>query len=315
MSNHVEFLLNELFLFCPNACRLIARRSPIVPSKEKYTPIASPSSTTKVEAAKKLVTPSTMPWKPVQKLIISLNADDSSTTDFEDDADAWSETDKNNGNNSLASGGMSAEALRAFDNASPASIAMDSPLMAPCSPIDGETLLAAPDDASDDSRMAKNSAPTTDAFQMKLDEYLKQVRAKTDATQEMLPSIGGGMEKKSKPDKPKTIISLKQKTPVVCLTVTAFCYFLDCTMYIYVLSVLSTGCLSSANISAAGIPSLDQSDENFGKTERAKIVTIQTTTIENATECANSHIQSTERSTFHQYSCNTEEREPHHSDQ
>lgn len=262
---------------CLNACRPIARRSPVVPSEKKCTPTASSSSTTKVEAARKSAAANTMPWKPVQKLIISLRADDSSTTDFEDDAEAWNETDKNNENNSVASGGMTAEALRAFDNASPASIAMGSPLMAPCSPIDGETLSAALDDASDDPGTAKNSAPTTDAFQMKLDEYLKQVRAKTDATQEMLPSIGSGTEEKSKPAKPKTIINLKQKTPVVSLTGTAFFhvgYLIDYTYICMFLSFVSTGSLPSANISATGISTVDQPDENFGKTKRAKIITI-----------------------------------------
>lgn len=164
-----------------------------------------------------------LPWKPVKKLIISLKTDDSSTTDQEDDADALSEMDHHNKTNVSASNGMSADALRAFDNASPASIAMDSPSMAPCSPIDGENSLTASNDANDDSLPTKDAATkATDAFQMKLDEYLKQVRAKTDATQELRPSNDSvavvkpkGTVTKTQQTEKKTIINLKQKTPVV----------------------------------------------------------------------------------------------------
>lgn len=171
---------------------------------------------------KKSASTSVLPWKPVQKLVISLNADDSSTTEFEDDADVSNATDENSRTNALAWSGMSAEALRAFDNASPASIAMDSPSMAPCSPIDGENSLNALNQTDGDSSSAKDSTKSTDAFQMKLDEYLKQVRAKTDAAPEVLPLTGGQVAiRKPKPaattqqTEQKAIINIKQKTPVV----------------------------------------------------------------------------------------------------
>lgn len=161
----------------------------------------------KAEATKKSTVTTILPWKPVRKLIIPLRVDDSSTTDFEDDTYELSELEKNN-----------EEALRAFDNASPASIAMDSPSMAPCSPIDGENSLPASNDVNDE--LVKDSTNTTDTFQVKLDEYLKQVRAKTDSTQEVLSANGSAAKANPQPavtaqTEKKTIISLKQKTPVV----------------------------------------------------------------------------------------------------
>lgn len=204
------------YIFSDFYCRLSARYSPTVSSHGKHSPVTVSSAT-----KKSAVTTNNMGWKPVQKLVISLNADDSSTTDFEEDTIPSDEVIKCTETRPVASPGMSAEALRAFDNASPASIAMDSPSMAPCSPIDGESSLSAANDAIDDSPLAIDSTKnTSDAFQVKLDEYLKQVRAKTDTTQEgASPSNDAAAATKSKPmTEPiakKTIINLRQKTPVV----------------------------------------------------------------------------------------------------
>lgn len=211
-SKNQPFLTQTIL---PSFYRSPARNSPVASFRELSGPIASFSSTPKSEIMKKSAVASILPWKPVQKLVISLNADESSTTDFEDDA--MGEMSKNHGTNVMGSDSMSTEALRAFDNASPASIAMDSPSMAPCSPIDGETSLSASNDANEDSSPPTETAKATDAFQLKLNEYLKQVRAKTDA---------GTSNDSVKDDKVKaivptnraektTIISLKQKTPLV----------------------------------------------------------------------------------------------------
>lgn len=239
---------------------------------------------------------SVMPWKPVRKLIIPLRVDDSSTTDFEDETDEFGEMGKNSETNAFASRGMSAEALRAFDNASPASIAMDTPTMAPCSPIDGENLLLAANDVN--AELAKDPTNTNDTFQVKLDEYLKQVRAKTDSTQEVLSS-NASVVKPAVPQKTekKTIISLKQKTPVVgssSMELALSRSFRIFNTYIFsFIFILFTGCVPFANIGATRIPSIDKSNQNIGKAKGTEIVSIQTA--KNATKFDNNRTRINER--------------------
>lgn len=247
----------------------------------------------KSEMLKKSATTNTLPWKPVQKLIISLTADDSSTTEFEDDADVSNAMNENIRANELTWSGMSAEALRAFDNASPASIAMDSPSMAPCSPIDGENSLNAMNQADGDSSSTKDSTKSTDAFQMKLDEYLKQVRAKTDAVQDVMPMNGEQIAvRKPKPaataqqTEQETATNVKQKTPVVSHKIAS-------DIPIFPLSIFSSffrcsffeGGVPFANISATGVSSIDKPDENIGKTKGTEIISIETA--EDAAKSAN----------------------------
>lgn len=138
----------------------------------------------------------------MQKLIISLGADESSTTEYDDDdTDSQCGTNDNDRTNAYIDG------FSAFDNASPASIAMDSPSMRPSSPIDGESSSSAIRDSAAD----ENSSQTPDSFQTKLDEYLKQVRAKTDAASEIASMT------KEKTKKKTIIVIPKSKTPLaVC---------------------------------------------------------------------------------------------------
>lgn len=138
----------------------------------------------------------------MQKLIISLGADESSTTEYDDDdSDSQCGTNNNDRTNNYTDG------FSAFDNASPASIAMDSPSMRPSSPIDGESSSSAIRDSAAD----ENSSQTPDSFQTKLDEYLKQVRAKTEAASEIASTT------KEKTKKKTIIVIPKSKTPLaVC---------------------------------------------------------------------------------------------------
>lgn len=288
----------------------MARLSPVASSKEVFSPIASSSTTSKAESAKKSAAAAISPWKPVQKLIISLKADDSSTTDFEDDADVLSELETFNETNSSGPSGMSAEALRAFDNASPASIAMGSPSMAPCSPIDGENSMSASNDANEDSAPKNDAAKAPDAFQMKLDEYLKQVRAKTDATQDTRPSNDSMVQEKPKsaettrPTEKSTIINLKQKTPVVSAVEECSRFPKHMALALQSTNIICLffpkGGMSFANISAAGVSSPDQSNENIGKTKGTEIVSSETA--ETTTKCVNSNAQSYKRFDISQYS-------------
>lgn len=121
--------------------------------------------------------------RPVRKMIIAINqSDTSSESHSEDDAEMISI-------HAGQSRKSDFDAIRQFDNASPASIAMDSPSFAPCSPagdffVNAENAKgsneASVTDAADIENLPKTTAAAVEisnvAFQLKLDEYLKSVR-------------------------------------------------------------------------------------------------------------------------------------------
>lgn len=186
----------------------------------KPTHVAMKATAAKPDGAKKS-TLNIPDWQPVKKLIIMLNGSESST-DFDDDEEGDS---KENDLDAMRSS-TPTDAIRAFDNASPASILMDSPSF---SPFDGETLQMPADDnqSTEEPKAAAEERPKTDAFQMKLDEYLKTVRAKTETEPNHESAAKSGENIKAEPatkvimkptsttSAPKNIINLKQKTPNV----------------------------------------------------------------------------------------------------
>lgn len=212
LSNAVPFAairtINKLIKKLPVGAPTII--APLA-KKQQFTPI---SISPKTEIVKR----STLipDWKPVQKLIINLN-DTDSTTDYDDDDDDNVDDDVNGAPDSTTYANsiskLSMDAMRDFDNASPASILMDSPTFAPSSPINTEnTSEVTATNEADESE--PTTSDTKSSFQMKLDEYLKNVRAKIDAKPS--PSITK-LNDVATPANPvkKNMISLKPKTPIV----------------------------------------------------------------------------------------------------
>lgn len=108
--------------------------------------------------------------KQVKQLVIQLQNSD---TDTETDLDDIELSSVNITEND-----------RFFDNASPSSIAMDSPSCGPCSPITSNTATETNDATAD------NSVLTTPAFEQKLDEFLKKVRTKQEHENETKIQLG-----------------------------------------------------------------------------------------------------------------------------
>lgn len=152
-------------------------------------------------------------WQPVKKLIITLNGSESSTSEF-DNSDADDATTSDVVTDKQCNEPSKTDAIREFDNASPASILMDSPSF---SPYDGElsqtSAVQSPKDNqnSDETKENTTERPKTDAFQMKLDEYLKTVRAKTETEIKMEQNTSETIIKTTS-STTKTTISLKPKT-------------------------------------------------------------------------------------------------------
>lgn len=143
--------------------------------------------------------------KPVNKLVIQLRPSDSESDGF------YSSDD----NESVP---LQAIKIREIDNASPSSIAMDSPSYAPCSPVQMH---------NSTSNDTESQSSTTD-FQKKLDEFLKSARTKveqqTTTTNE------------NKPDKTRVV------TPATPLVNFYFRFFtLEILLFVFTFFVLSVG--------------------------------------------------------------------------
>lgn len=173
--------------------------------------------------------------KPVQKLIISINQSDSSSESYDDNDDGSDNDDTTNidGANDNTVAGFN-KSLRSY-NASPSSTAMGSPSFAPSSPagefytymennkdfaIDEKPNNTEIIDKTDDSKKTVVSEANTAAFQLKLDEYLKKVRATVAKDDDPVPrpvpkqpiTVGKLTEKKTIVNKSPVT---PQKTPVV----------------------------------------------------------------------------------------------------
>lgn len=152
----------------PKAVTAVSTKKPIsaaisktvIGTAKRQAPAAKPAvAAKKTKLLSRMITSNQA--KPVNKLVIQLQNSDT-------------ESDLEEAFNDSAPSTIT-EADRLFDNASPSSIAMDSPSCGPCSPV-------APNMLANET----TDAVTNPAFEQKLDEFLKKVRTNQEHRNEVV---------------------------------------------------------------------------------------------------------------------------------